>query len=165
MLRPWGADPRDAEVLAGAWADPDIDRWTAVPDRRARDDASRWIDGADERRDQGKAIDLAITVPAGENPVIGEVGLVVVEPERGWAEIGYWLLPDWRGGGRAATAVGMLSEWVLASTPVSRLFARTRTENPAAAAVAERSGYERAGVLDGGIEVWMRDASPPDDET
>lgn len=162
MLRPWGADPRDPDRLAEAWADPEISRWTAVPEQHKRDDAARWIDGADERRGQGRAIDLAVTVPGGNAPVVGEVGLVVVEPERGWAEIGYWLLPAWRGGGRAATAVGLLSEWVLASTPVNRLFARTRTENPVAAAVAERAGFERAGILDGGIEVWMRDGPPPD---
>ena len=41
VLRPWRA--ADARALAAAWADPEIQRWTAVPDARGVGDAARWI--------------------------------------------------------------------------------------------------------------------------
>jgi RimJ/RimL family protein N-acetyltransferase len=56
-LRPWR--PADAPALAAAWADPDIARWTAVPEDRSVEAAARWIAGWDERRRRGLALDLS----------------------------------------------------------------------------------------------------------
>lgn len=162
-LRPWGANLTDPAVLAEAWADAEITRWTKVPQDATAEAASRWIDGEAARRDAGRALDLVIT-PLGEpETIVGEVGLVLVEAEKRWAEVGYWLLPAWRGSGRAATAVELFSDWVLREQPVARLFARVQGENPASGAVAERAGYERAGDLPDGTVVWVRDeGSAPD---
>lgn len=157
-LRPWGATPTDADTLVAAWSDPDIVRWTTVPDARSRDDAVRWVAGERARRDQGVALDLAVTEVGATEVVLGEVGLVLAEAERRWAEVGYWLFPPWRGAGRAAAALDLFTEWVLRDLPIDRLFARTHADNPRAGAVAERAGYERAGELPAGIEVWVRDA-------
>lgn len=156
-LRPWGATPTDPDVLAGAWVDPEVARWTKVPAEPSPAAAARWIDGEAARRDVGKALDLVIT-PLGEpDTIIGEVGLVLVEPEKRWAEVGYWLLPAWRGSGRATVALDLFSDWVLREQSVARLFARVQAANPASGAVAERAGYQRAGELPDGIVVWMRD--------
>jgi len=40
---------------------------------------------------------------------------------------------------------------------VKRLFARTQPDNPKAGRVAEAAGMTRAGELDTGTEVWIRD--------
>lgn len=159
-LRPWGTTPSDPAVLAEAWADPEIARWTKVPQDATAGLASRWIDGEAARRDVGRALDLVITPRGDPDTIVGEVGLVLVEAEKRWAEVGYWLLPAWRGSGRAATALELFSEWVLREQPIARLFARVQADNAASGAVAERAGYQRARDLPDGTVVWVRDQEP-----
>lgn len=159
-LRPWGSTPTDAAALAEAWADPEVARWNAVPADAGPEAAARWIAGEGIRRDAGVALDLVITDAEDRTAVLGEVGLVVVEPERRWAEVGFWVLADHRGSGLATSALDLFSGWVLANQPVKRLFARTRAENVAAAAVARGAGYGSAGELEAGVEVWVRDPVP-----
>ncbi len=161
-LRPWGAGDGDAAALTAAWHDPEVVRWTAVPDEREETDAARWIAGEGARRDAGLGIDLVIADPQALDVVLGEVGLVVVEPERRWAEVGYWLAPTARSGGRAVAALRLFTHWVLHDLPVDRLFARTDAANPVAGAVAQRAGYELAGDLADGVRVWVRDAGAAD---
>jgi [ribosomal protein S5]-alanine N-acetyltransferase len=160
-LRPWGAAPTDADALAAAWSDAEIGRWTSVPDARTRDDAARWVAQEGDRRDLGLALDLAITEMGSPEAVLGEIGLAVVEQERRWAEVGYWLFPPWRGAGRATSALRLLSGWALQDLPIKRLIVRTGAENPASGAVAERAGYDRAGELPDGTIVWVLDAVEP----
>ncbi len=157
-LRPWGASSGDAATLVAAWSEPDIARWTTVPDARTVNDAERWVAGEGTRRDQGVALDLAVTEAGAPDAVIGEVGLVLVEADRRWAEVGYWLLPAWRGSGRAGVALTLFTDWVLSDLPIRRLFARTHVDNGRAGAVAQRAGYEPAGELADGLVVWVRDA-------
>ena len=71
LLRPWTIG--DAAELVAAWADPDIVRWTGVPDQRDLPAAERWIAGELARRQRGMALDLVIEVGGA---VVGEVGLV-----------------------------------------------------------------------------------------
>lgn len=157
-LRPWGAARTDADALAAAWADAEIGRWTKVPEARSRDDAARWVDHEGDRRDLGLALDLAITELGSPEAVLGEIGFAVVEQERRWAEVGYWLFPPWRGAGRATAALKLLTEWALQDLPIARLIVQTSPENPRSAAVAERAGYDRAGELPDGTTVWVQDA-------
>jgi RimJ/RimL family protein N-acetyltransferase len=157
-LRPWGGWPGDAAALAAGWADPEVARWTAVPADASERGARHWIVGDETRRDSGRALDLVISSLDDPQVVQGEVGLVLVEPARLWAEVGYWLRPEARGTGLAANAVQAFSDWVLSDLPVRRLFARIHPENVRAGRVAERAGYDSAGVLDDGTQVWVRDA-------
>ncbi len=156
-LRPWGLVPSDPDSLVAAWADPDVARWTLLPDVRTRTDAATWVAGEEPRRAHGVALDLAITESGAPEIVIGEVGLVLVEAERRWAEVGYWLFPEWRGQGRATTAVELFTEWALRVLPIRRLFARTHVDNPASGEVVCRAGYEQAGELADGLLVWIAD--------
>jgi RimJ/RimL family protein N-acetyltransferase len=102
-------------------------------------------------------MDLVITPLDEPRRVLGEVGLVMVDAEKGWAELGYWLTPESRGAGRAAAATAAFAEWVLRELPIKRLFARTQPDNPRAGRVAAAAGLTRAGELDTGTEVWIRD--------
>jgi len=156
-LRPWGAGEDDPAVLAGAWAEPEVVRWTTVPDDASVDSARTWIRGEEVRRSKGLAMDLVISQLDQPRTVLGEVGLVMVEPDKGWAELGYWLTPEARGTGRASAAAALFAEWVLRELPVQRLFARTQPDNPKAGRVAEAAGMTRAGELDTGTQVWIRD--------
>lgn len=159
-LRPWGSDGGDADALTAAWNDAGIARWTQVPAKHDREAAVRWIAGESRRRDSGKTVDLVVT-PAGQpQQVLGEVGMVLVDPDRRWAEIGYWLTEAARGEGRASDAVRMFTTWAQRDLDVKRLFARTHADNPASGRVAERAGYDLAGNLDDGVQVWVHDVGP-----
>ncbi|MEZ5178856.1 MAG: GNAT family N-acetyltransferase [Acidimicrobiales bacterium] len=152
-----GERPRDAATLAAAWADLEVERWTQVPEARSEADAARWVAGEAHRRDRGVGIDLVVTVPGDPGAVIGEVGLAVVEPVRRWAEVGYWVLPEHRGRGRATAALWLFTHWVLTEVPIQRLFARTDPANVASGRVAAAAGYDHVGDLADGTVVWVRD--------
>ena len=80
--------------------------------------------------------------------VAGECfGVITVElhsQER--AELGYWLLPEGRGGGRATRALRLLSRWALSQRDVARVELGAAPENTASQRVAERSGFQREGL-------------------
>ena len=158
VLRPWGTHPGDAGALASGWSDPDIQRWCAVPTDRALADAARWVGGEAERRADHAALDLVIADSVDPSRVQGEVGLVLVDADRGFAELGFWLLASHRGRALATTAVDLLSTWALATLPVRRLFARVARENSASARVVANAGYVLVGrAAEGELEVWVRD--------
>jgi RimJ/RimL family protein N-acetyltransferase len=149
-LRPWGVGDvrRDAEALAAAWIDPDVQRWSAVPtaSRRSVDDAARWIGGEAQRRETGLALDLVIS-PAGDDDddddeaVLGEVGLAPIEWDTMEANVGWWVAPAARGRGIASRAVALLAGWArseLRLTPV----ADVDPANRASIRVAEKAGLE-----------------------
>ncbi len=156
-LRPWGAGEHDADALVAGWADPEVARWTAVPDERSADAARHWIRGEESRRESGVAMDLVIADLHAPHQVHGEVGFAVIDAERRWAELGWWLAAPARGHGRASAATRVFAEWVLRELPIDRLIARTHPDNPAAGRVAEAAGLSHAGDLDSGTLVWVRD--------
>lgn len=156
-LRPWGAGEDDPSALAAAWVDPEVARWTSVPPEPSVEAARQWIRGEEVRRSRGLAMDLVISQLDDPRTIHGEVGLIMVEPEKGWAELGYWLTPEARGAGRAGASAALFAEWVLRELPVNRLFARTQPDNPKAGRVATAAGLVRAGELETGTEVWIRD--------
>lgn len=146
--------------MTAAWNDESIARWTKVPENRDHDAAAHWIAGESARRASGLAVDLVVTEAGQPQEVLGEVGLVLVDPDRRWAEVGYWLFESARGAGRGGEALIMFTTWALRDLGMQRLFARTHGDNPASGRVAERAGYDMAGTLDDGIQVWVRDVGP-----
>jgi len=97
-LRPW--TEADAPALAAAWADDEIRRWTAVPDRPDEDHARRWIAGERVRRERGLGLDLVISPAGGDTTVLGEVGIATIAGGPDRAEAGWWVGPDHRRQGR-----------------------------------------------------------------
>ena len=77
----------------------------------------------------------------------GYVGLLLREAAHGTAGIGYWLVPDARGGGRATRAVALLARWALAEAGVARVEAHVETGNEASQRVLERAGFRREALL------------------
>jgi RimJ/RimL family protein N-acetyltransferase len=149
-LRAW--QPGDAPALAAAWADPDVARWTGVPDGdRGVERAARWIAGEADRRQRGLALDLVVT--AGDE-VVGEVGIARVDTGHRIAEAGWWLTAPARGRGLAGRAVGLFATWAVTELCVDQLYARLDPANPASAGVAARAGFERRGLGQDGLEVW-----------
>ena len=135
-LRPWGAP--DVGALVAAWADPEIQRWTRVPELRGPDDALRWIASEQLRRDRGLALDLVIS-PAdpGDSTVLGEVGVVPLAGGPSRAELGWWVGPDHRRQGIATRAVGLFAGWLRTTLGFDDLFAEVDLGNAPSVWVAE----------------------------
>jgi len=148
LLRPWA--PADAPVLADAWADPEVARWTGVPERADVTAAARWISGEADRRARGLALDVVIDL---HGAVVGEVGLHQLDPVAGTVEIGWWVGAAHRGQGLAARAARLLAPWAVQELAICQVVARCHRDNPASAAVARSAGF-RPQATPGEVEVW-----------
>jgi [ribosomal protein S5]-alanine N-acetyltransferase len=135
LLRPWRLE--DAPALVAAWADEEIQRWTAVPERRDLAAAERWIAGEEIRRARWLSLDLVVD-RAGV--IAGEVGLTTFDRVAGTAEIGWWTTADHRGRGVATAAATLLIRWARSQLGLQEIVARCEAENPAAVAVARQAG-------------------------
>jgi RimJ/RimL family protein N-acetyltransferase len=134
VLRPWRLE--DAPALVAAWADPEVQRWTGVPEQRDLAAAERWIAGDAQRRRRWLSLDLVVERGG---VVAGEVGLSSIERQTGTAEIGWWTAPAHRRRGVASTAVELVARWAETELGLD-LHARCDPANPASAAVARRAG-------------------------
>ncbi|MBA2497037.1 MAG: GNAT family N-acetyltransferase [Acidimicrobiia bacterium] len=137
-LRPWTGS--DAPALAAAWADDEIRRWTAVPERPDEDHARRWIAGERIRRERGLGFDLVISPAAeGDATVLGEVGIATMAGGPDRAEAGWWVGPDHRRRGVATRAVGLVAVWCRDELGLE-LFAEVDPDNLPSVWVAESAG-------------------------
>jgi RimJ/RimL family protein N-acetyltransferase len=137
------ADDRDA--LVAAWTDPEIRRWTAVPDDADQACASRWIAGGDQRRDDGLALDLVATA-TDDGRILGEVGLWAFDRRRRAARIGWWTAAPERGRGVAATMVRMLTDWAHdGPLGLHAVVAEVDRANLASVAVVRAVGFDLLG--------------------
>ena len=139
-LRPWRVT--DAPALAAAWHDREIRDRLRVPDSADEAFAVRWISQRERAWTEGRSVDLAVTDPP-SGTVIGEVGLSGLDPVRRAALIGWWIVEDWRGQGRAGEAVRLVADWALSEGPLEAVMAEIGADNPASAAVARRAGLRR----------------------
>jgi ribosomal-protein-alanine N-acetyltransferase len=134
-LRPWVL--ADAPALVAAWADPEIQRWTGVPERRDLAAAERWIAGDEERRERWLSLDLVVELGGA---VAGEVGLSSFDRPAGTADVGWWTAPAHRGRGVASAAASLLVAWATSDLGLATVVARCDADNPASVVVARRSG-------------------------
>jgi ribosomal-protein-alanine N-acetyltransferase len=155
-LRPWRA--KDAPVLAAAWADDAVRRFTRVPDPADAATAARWIAGVGERWAGRRSLDLVVS-PVGGDEVLGEVGLGPFDPARNAAALGYWVAADARGRGVATAAARLLVDWAIdpAGLALAALVATTDPANPASEAVLCAVGFVPFGERDGRHH-WVRRA-------
>jgi RimJ/RimL family protein N-acetyltransferase len=134
--------------LAAAWADPEVVRWTGVPERTDVAAARRWIEGDATRRARGLALDLVIDV---EGAVVGEVGLSGFLATSGTAEIGWWVAPSHRRCGVAARAAALVAAWAVTELCITTAVARCDPANPGSGGVARAAGFTQVDDT----EVWV----------
>jgi RimJ/RimL family protein N-acetyltransferase len=80
----------------------------------------------------------------------------------GTVDIGYSVVPEWRGRGYATELVHALAARALDVPDVRRILAEARGDNTASIAVLKRCGFRRVGVgHDPGYDRYQRDRSPP----
>jgi ribosomal-protein-alanine N-acetyltransferase len=135
-LRP--IDRRDLRTIRRAAHDPEIRRRFGL---LARPD--HYFDRYRQLWRAGEGAAFAICDVGGE-----DFGLATAESRgAGRVELGYWLLPEGRGKGRATRALRLVARWALDRPGVARLELVTAPDNTASQRVAERSGFRREGVL------------------
>ncbi|RLP95495.1 N-acetyltransferase [Micromonospora sp. BL4] len=142
-LRPFRAEDT-ADVVDGC-ADPASQRFvSSLPSPYTEADARWWIDAGAPAAWTGGGAAYAIADSATDR-LLGAVGLNNPLPERGQAEIGYWVRPAARGRGIAAAATRALSEHAFATGTV-RLELLTEAENAPSQRVALAAGFGYEGV-------------------
>ncbi len=138
-------------VLRGI-SDPDFRRWNAVTippptEEGARDYLLRSMAGWRE----GRVASFAVVVTeAGREVVVGDVRLA----NFGWinrsARISYWVLPEYRGRGRASGAVEAVTRWGFGpALGLHRIELSHVLPNQASCRVAGRCGYLAEGTMRG----------------
>jgi RimJ/RimL family protein N-acetyltransferase len=132
----------DFHALAG---DPDVLRFTRVPERRDARFVAGWIAGYVQGWEDGARAGFALVEPDGGS-FLGMCGLIRIDWEASEAEIGYVIEPLARGRGLAPRAIELVSRWGLDELGLARIEAVIDVDNEASQKVAERVGYRREGV-------------------
>jgi RimJ/RimL family protein N-acetyltransferase len=156
------------DALAALAADPDVRRFTRVPERPPLGFAETWLGRYEEGRRDGTREGFAIV--DGDGGFLGIAVVPRIDREARTAELGYVVVETARGRGVATEALELLTEWAFAQAGMLRLELLIGIENPASKRVAERCGYVREGVLRSlhvkqdvreDTELWSRLASDP----
>lgn len=143
----------DVPAIAAACQDPEISRWTRVPDDYSEEDAREFVSLADRTWREGTDAPFAIT-DARTGDLLGAIGLHDIE----WpiARVGYWVKRDARGRGVASRALALVARWSLDDLGAARLELLADPLNGASQRVAEKAGFVREGVLRAYLEIKGR---------
>lgn len=148
VLRPWRAD--DLDALVAELQDPEIPRWTRIPEPYTRDDGRKFLERTAAGWADGISANFAI-VDARTAQLVGSIGAVF--HEQGAATIGYWVAESARGRGIASDALRLISRWVIETFPVERVELVAAPDNEASQRVAEKAGFTREGLLRRYVEI------------
>jgi RimJ/RimL family protein N-acetyltransferase len=135
----------DIPDIVAACSDPEIPRWTRVPSPYTREDAEQFIAIAATEAAAGEGVALAVADAGGR--LIGTVGLMDVDRERGSGEIGYWTAAAARGRGAATRAVALLRDWAHSELGLGELEILPHRDNRPSQRVAERAGFTDTGEI------------------
>jgi RimJ/RimL family protein N-acetyltransferase len=125
--------------------DPDVLRFTRVPEPVPPDFARTWLERYEEGRSEGEREAFAVVDEQGT--FLGLAVALRIDREAGTAELGYTVAPAARGRGVATEALRQVTAWAFAELGLFRLELLISVENAASKRVAERCGYVREGVL------------------
>ncbi|GLW73988.1 hypothetical protein Kpho02_62860 [Kitasatospora phosalacinea] len=142
-LRRWS--PQDAELLREAATDPYIPLTTTVPSPYSAAAAAAYLQRQWRRTEIGTGYPFVIVDPAGR--AVGDVGLWVGElPLRGWATVGYWVVPTARRRGAATAALRAVTDWALDELALPGIELSVEPGNVGSIRTAERGGYRCTGL-------------------
>lgn len=148
VLRP--LDENDLPAIERAASDAEIRKWFDLHTRRPAD----YLAAKREAWAAGTSASFAICDATRRETCLGHV--FVERDDDGRGSVGYWLLEEARGKGRATRAVRLMAAWALPAMGLGRLQLHTDLENVASQRVAERAGFTREGVLRVSIGAYRR---------
>jgi RimJ/RimL family protein N-acetyltransferase len=132
-------------AVAGMLSDPDVLRFTRVPDPTPADFPDEWLRVYEAGREDGTR--EAFAAYDGDGRFVGLALAFGIDREEGEAELGYIVMPEARGHGTGTAILRALTDWAFAQAGMVRLRLVIDTLNPASLRVAERAGYVREGVM------------------
>jgi RimJ/RimL family protein N-acetyltransferase len=144
-LRPWR--DTDLQAIVRACQDPDIIRWTRVPERYGEADARSFLLARYDAVLAGATAPFAIVSGEDDTRLLGSISLMRLAWQHARGEVGYWLARDARGQGHVTRAVGLICRWGFDTLGLERIDLLAGTGNAASQKVAERAGFTREAVL------------------
>ncbi|MEV4940155.1 GNAT family N-acetyltransferase [Streptomyces zaomyceticus] len=159
--------PEDLEAVYASCQDPDIRRWTVVPDPYTRQDADFFVhrlvpDGWRDDSSYAFAVE-----PLAGGPLLAAVALT--GRDTGVWEVGFWLRAEHRGSGYMTETVRAVAHWAFTGLGCTRLVWRAEIGNVGSRAVAERVGFvmegdQRAALTNKGTlrDCWIGALLPSD---
>lgn len=148
LLRQWRA--QDADAVFRACQDPDIQHFTQVPVPYLREHAVGFVADAPVQWAQGTGAQFAVTDPA-TGLLLGCMGLMEADRERGQIGAGYWTAPWGRAHGFTRRALRLATEWALTDGGFDTVVLEVELDNPRSSAVARSVGYQPASAP---IDSW-----------
>jgi RimJ/RimL family protein N-acetyltransferase len=157
-LRP--PDPADIPWIFNACQDPEIGRWTEIPQPYLAEHAVAFVEN---RLDELWSYMITRT-ESGE--LLGAIGLKGLDLQTGRAEIGYWLAAEARGQGVILIALEGLERAAAGDLGAREAVLRIADGNAASLAVARRAGYTLIDRLPAGCKgldalVFTKRLGPP----
>jgi RimJ/RimL family protein N-acetyltransferase len=126
-------------------ADPDVIRFTRVPDERTDGFAAMWIESYVQAWEDGSRAGFAI-VDQTDDSFLGMAALVQLDLDLAEGEIGYIVAPTARGRGVAGRAIRLLASWAFEELGLMRLEAWIDVANEPSVRAAERAGFAYEGL-------------------
>jgi RimJ/RimL family protein N-acetyltransferase len=137
--------PHHLAAVTDLVGDPEVLRFTRVPDHPDADFPRRWIARYEEGRREGTREGFAALDEGGA--FVGLALAVHVSREDREAELGYIVVNRARGRGVATAMLAHLTEWAFGAAQMLRAYLMIDVSNGPSERVAERCGYVREGVL------------------
>jgi RimJ/RimL family protein N-acetyltransferase len=126
-------------------ADPEVLRFTRIPEPPPRDFARSWIEMYDQGRRDGTREGFAVVDGSGQFVGLGLAP--TIDPEARELELGYIVASAARGRGAATEILRLLTEWAFQTARAERAFLIIDVENVGSKRVAERCGYVHEGDM------------------
>ena len=143
-LRPWRESDLAAVVVA--CQDPEIPRWTMVPEPYGEADAREYLRIRHDWLHGGISAPFAIADAVVLDRLLGSIALMNFNWDHRRAEVGYWLAREARGHGHATRAVRLICDWGFGTLGLERVGLSAAIENLGSQRVAERAGFTREAV-------------------
>jgi RimJ/RimL family protein N-acetyltransferase len=138
--------PAHAVGMSELIRDPEVLRFTRVPDPPPADFVESWLRRYEAGRADGTREAFTIEDPA-DGRFLGIAVAPSIKRDERTAELGYVIHPDARGRGIATVALERLTAWAFSDLDAVRLELLISTANPASKRVAEHNGYHYEGTL------------------
>jgi RimJ/RimL family protein N-acetyltransferase len=142
-LEPLGE--RHLEAIAALVADPDVLRFTRVPEPPPPGFARTWL--ARYEGETGAGARAGFAAVDDDGAFLGLALAPEIDREARHVELGYIVAPAARGRGVAVAMLRELTRWAFAEAGALRAYLLIDTGNAASQRVAERCGYRLEGVL------------------
>ena len=136
----------DVPAIVAAVQDPEIPRYTRVPDVYGEEDARQWQRMASTGLRTGSELPTLV-VDATDGRLLGAVSLHNLDPESGRCSAGYWVAAEARRRGVARRALTLLCRYAFDELDVKRVELWIEPGNAPSLRVAEAAGFAREGLL------------------